>query len=135
MMCPVSHETVPGADVGRAGLAPLLAVCTGYFMVILDVTIVNVAAPAIAPALQATLTDIQWIVDGYTVAFAGLLLLGGALGDRWGHRRVFCTGVVVFTVASLGCALAPDERVLTVLRVVEGVGAALLGPGALALLS
>ena len=74
------------------GLAPLLAVCCGYFMVILDVTIVNVAAPAIGRELGASLTDLQWIVDGYTVAFAGLLLLGGALGDRWGHRRVFCLG-------------------------------------------
>ena len=69
-------------------------------MVILDVTIVNVAAPAIGRDLVASLTDLQWIVDGYTVAFAGLLLLGGALGDRWGHRRVFCLGVAVFTVSS-----------------------------------
>ena len=75
------------------GLAPLLTVCCGYFMVILDVTIVNVAAPAIGRDLGASLTDLQWIVDGYTVAFAGLLLFGGALGDRWGHRRVFCLGV------------------------------------------
>ena len=83
-----------------AGLAPLLAVCCGYFMVILDVTIVNVAAPAIGRDLKASLTALQWIGDGYTVAFAGLLLLGGALGDRWGHRRVFCLGVAVFTLAS-----------------------------------
>ena len=121
-------------DVGRAGLAPLLALCGGYFMVILDVTIVNVAAPAIGRDLSASLTDVQWIVDGYTIAFAGLLLLGGALGDRWGHRRVFCVGVGVFTAASLGCALAPDENLLTVLRIVEGVGAASLVPGSLALL-
>jgi DHA2 family methylenomycin A resistance protein-like MFS transporter len=121
-------------DVGRAGLAPLLAVCSGYFMVILDVTIVNVAVPAIGRDLSASLTDMQWIVDGYTIAFAGLLLLGGALGDRWGHRRVFCVGVGVFTAASLGCALAPDENLLAALRIVEGVGAALLVPGSLALL-
>jgi DHA2 family methylenomycin A resistance protein-like MFS transporter len=130
----VAHDRSPAPDATRAGLAPLIAVCTGYFMVILDVTIVNVAAPAIGRDLSASLTDVQWIVDGYTIAFAGLLLLGGALGDRWGHRRVFCLGVGVFTVASLGCALAPDETVLTVLRVVEGVGAALLVPGSLALL-
>jgi MFS transporter, DHA2 family, methylenomycin A resistance protein len=66
------------------GLAPLLAVCCGYFMVILDVTIVNVAAPAIGRELAASLTDLQWIVDGYTVAFAGLLLFGGALGRPLG---------------------------------------------------
>jgi DHA2 family methylenomycin A resistance protein-like MFS transporter len=116
------------------GLAPLIAVCTGYFMVILDVTIVNVAAPAIGRDLSISLTDLQWIVDGYTIAFAGLLLLGGALGDRLGHRRVFCLGVAVFTLASFGCMVAPNETVLTVMRVVEGVGAALLVPGSLALL-
>ena len=98
------------------GLAPLLAVCCGYFMVILDVTIVNVAAPAIGRELGASLTDLQWIVDGYTVAFAGLLLLGGALGDRWGHRRVFCLGVALFTVSSLGCAVAANALVLTAFR-------------------
>jgi MFS transporter, DHA2 family, methylenomycin A resistance protein len=117
-----------------AGLAPLLAVCCGYFMVILDVTIVNVAAPAIGRDLNASLTALQWIVDGYTVAFAGLLLLGGALGDRWGHRRIFCLGVAVFTLASLGCVVAGDVIALTVFRLVEGCGAALLVPGSLALL-
>jgi MFS transporter, DHA2 family, methylenomycin A resistance protein len=117
-----------------AGLAPLLAVCCGYFMVILDVTIVNVAAPAIGRELVTSLTDLQWIVDGYTVAFAGLLLLGGALGDRWGHRRVFCLGVTVFTLSSLGCAVAGNAITLTVFRLVEGCGAALLVPGSLALL-
>ncbi len=125
------------ASAGRetgAGLAPLLAVCCGYFMVILDVTIVNVAAPAIGRDLNESLTALQWIVDGYTVAFAGLLLLGGALGDRWGHRRVFCLGVAVFTVASLGCAIAGDALALTVFRLVEGCGAALLVPSSLALL-
>jgi MFS transporter, DHA2 family, methylenomycin A resistance protein len=116
------------------GLAALLAVCCGYFMVILDVTIVNVAAPSIGRDLGASLTDLQWIVDGYTVAFAGLLLLGGALGDRLGHRRVFCLGVVVFTLASLGCVVAGDVITLTVCRLVEGCGAALLVPGSLALL-
>ncbi len=130
----MSRPSASDGDVGRAGLAPLLALCGGYFMVILDVTIVNVAAPAIGRDLSASLTDVQWIVDGYTIAFAGLLLLGGALGDRWGHRRVFCVGVGVFTAASLGCALAPDENLLTVLRIVEGVGAASLVPGSLALL-
>src|SRR6478672_9473122 len=113
MMSPVSAQSSSDAQVGRVGLAPLIAVCTGYFMVILDVTIVNVAAPAIGRDLSITLTDLQWIVDGYTVAFAGLLLLGGALGDRWGHRRVVCLGVALFTVSSLGCAVAPTALTLT----------------------
>jgi DHA2 family methylenomycin A resistance protein-like MFS transporter len=134
MMSPVSAHPPSDPPVDRVGLAPLIAVCTGYFMVILDVTIVNVAAPAIGRDLSITLTDVQWIVDGYTIAFAGLLLLGGALGDRWGHRRVFCLGVVVFTLASFGCMVAGNETILTTMRIVEGVGAALLVPGSLALL-
>jgi len=129
-------DLVAASDERTAGvgLAPLLAVCCGYFMVILDVTIVNVAAPAIGRDLAASLTDLQWIVDGYTVAFAGLLLLGGALGDRWGNRRVFCLGVAVFTLSSLGCAVAGGAITLTAFRLLEGCGAALLVPGSLALL-
>ena len=82
MMSRVSAPTPSDAQLERAGLAPLIAVCTGYFMVILDVTIVNVAAPAIGRDLSISLTDLQWIVDGYTVALAWLLLLGAALRDR-----------------------------------------------------
>src|SRR6476620_9982852 len=134
MMSPVSAPSPSGAQVGRVCLAPLIAVCTGYFMIIPDVTIVNFAAPAIARDLSISLTVLQSIVDGYTVAFAGLLLLGGALGDRWGHRRVFCLGVGVFTLSSLGCAVAPTALTLTAFRLVEGCGAALLVPGSLALL-
>ncbi|MFD7084235.1 MFS transporter [Streptomyces sp. NPDC059918] len=115
-------------------LVPLLAVCAGYFMVILDVTIVNVAVPVVGRELSASLTGIQWITDGYTLAFAGLLLTGGALGDRLGNRRVFCTGVVVFTAASAGCGLAQHTGTLIVARLLEGAGAALTVPGSLALL-
>ena len=79
----------------------LIAVCTGYFMVILGVTILSVAAP-FGRDLSISLTDLQWIVDGYTVAFAGLLLLGGALGDRWG-TAVFYLGVGVFRPRSAAC--------------------------------
>jgi DHA2 family methylenomycin A resistance protein-like MFS transporter len=103
-------------------------------MVILDVTIINVAVPAIGRDLGASLTGIQWITDGYTLVFAGLLLTGGALGDRLGNRRVFCAGVAVFTAASAGCALAPSTAVLVGTRLVEGLGAALIVPGSLALL-
>ncbi|WP_328540415.1 MFS transporter [Streptomyces sp. NBC_00344] len=103
-------------------------------MVILDVTVINVAVPAIGRELSASLTGIQWITDGYTLVFAGLLLTGGALGDRLGHRRVFCAGVVVFTVASAGCGLAPNTEALVAARLLEGLGAALIVPGSLALL-
>ncbi|MFI6486235.1 MFS transporter [Streptomyces sp. NPDC050564] len=115
-------------------LAPLLAVCAGYFMVILDVTVINVAVPVVGRELSASLTGIQWITDGYTLVFAGLLLTGGALGDRLGNRRIFCTGVVVFTVASAGCGLARSTGTLVAGRLLEGLGAALIVPGSLALL-
>lgn len=115
-------------------LVPLLAVCAGYFMVILDVTVISVAVPVIGREMSASVTGIQWITDGYTLVFAGFLLMGGALGDRLGNRRIFCTGVVVFTVSSAACALAPNAPFLIAARLVEGLGAALIVPGSLALL-
>ncbi|MGW5132793.1 MFS transporter [Streptomyces sp. NPDC004135] len=118
----------------RRSWVPLLAVCSGYFMVILDVTVINVAVPVIGRELSASLTGIQWITDGYTLVLAGFLLTGGALGDRLGNRRVFCAGVALFTVASAACALAPGTAFLVVARLVEGLGAALIVPGSLALL-
>ncbi|CAG6396543.1 MFS transporter [Streptomyces cocklensis] len=124
----------PAPESGRRPLAPLLAVCAGYFMVILDVTIINVAVPVIGRDLSTSLTGIQWITDGYTLVFAGFLLTGGALGDRLGNRRIFCSGVAVFTVSSAACALAPDAPFLVAARLVEGLGAALIVPGSLALL-
>lgn len=99
-------ESDPGSE--RRSWAPLLAVCAGYFMVILDVTVLNVAVPVIGRDLSTSLTGIQWITDGYTLVFAGFLLTGGALGDRLGNRRVFCSGVAVFTASSAACALAPN---------------------------
>ncbi|MFG2356479.1 MFS transporter [Streptomyces sp. NPDC048521] len=126
----------PGsAPEGKArSWAPLLAVCTGYFMVILDVTVINVAVPVIGRELSASLTGVQWVTDGYTLALAGFLLTGGALGDRLGNRRVFCSGVAVFTVSSAGCALAPNADLLVAARLMEGLGAALIVPGSLSLL-
>lgn len=123
-----------GPAASHRPLAPLLAVCAGYFMVILDVTVINVAVPVVGRELSASLTGIQWITDGYTLVFAGLLLTGGALGDRLGNRRIFCIGVVVFTVASAGCGLARSTGTLVGARLLEGLGAALIVPGSLALL-
>ncbi|MFE8943577.1 MFS transporter [Streptomyces sp. NPDC007856] len=127
-------RTGPASAVARRSPAPLLAVCAGYFMVILDVTIINVAVPVVGRELSASLTGIQWITDGYTLVFAGLLMTGGALGDRLGNRRVFCCGVALFTVSSAACALAPSAAVLVAARLAEGGGAALIVPGSLALL-
>ncbi|WP_351235319.1 MFS transporter [Streptomyces sp. NPDC002133] len=124
----------PAPEYGQQPWKPLLAVCAGYFMVILDVTIINVAVPVVGRELSASLTGIQWITDGYTMVFAGLLLTGGALGDRLGNRRIFCTGVGVFTASSAACALAQDTPALVAARLLEGLGAALIVPGSLALL-
>ncbi|MFG2139999.1 MFS transporter [Streptomyces sp. NPDC048650] len=119
---------------GRMPVLPLLAVCLGYFMVMLDVTVVTVALPVIGTALDAGVTGLQWVVDGYTLVFAGLLLFGGGLGDRLGSRRVFLAGLTVFTAASAGCAVAPVPGVLVLARLVQGLGAALMVPASLALL-
>ena len=113
---------------------PLIAICLGYFMVILDATIVNVALPSIGRGLGGGVSALQWVVDAYTIVFAGLLLSAGSLGDRLGARRVFDVGLVIFTVASAACAVAPSVALLIAARAAQGLGAALLVPSSLALL-
>ncbi len=129
--------TVPKrtAPAGARQTFALVAICTGYFMTILDTTAVNLALPRIQSGLAVGLSGLQWIVDGYALVFASLLLSGGALADRIGNRRIFLTGVAVFTVASGLCGAAPDRWTLQIARVAQGVGAALLLPASLALLS
>jgi MFS transporter, DHA2 family, methylenomycin A resistance protein len=116
-----------------SGLA-LVVICLGYFMVIVDTTVVNVALPAIGRELHSGVTGLQWVVDAYTLSFAGLLLTGGALAERLCARRVFGGGLVLFAVASAACGLAPRLEVLVAARLVQGVGAALLVPSSLVLL-
>ena len=111
----------------------LFAASLGFFVVILDTTIVNLALPAIGDDLGGDLGDLQWVVDGYVVAFAALLLSSGALGDRIGVARGYSAGMLVFTLASVACGLAPSLPVLLGARVLQGVGAALLLPNSLAL--
>jgi DHA2 family methylenomycin A resistance protein-like MFS transporter len=113
---------------------PLIAICLGYFMVILDATVVNVALPALGHDLGGGVSGLQWVVDGYTLVFAGLLLSGGSLGDRLGGRRVFQAGLSLFTLASAACAAAPSVDLLVAARLLQGLGAALLVPSSLALL-
>jgi MFS transporter, DHA2 family, methylenomycin A resistance protein len=110
----------------------LVVMCAGMFLVLLDVTVVNVAVPSITNGLRTTTAGVQWVVDGYAVALASLLLAGGALGDRLGHRRVVAVGLVIFGAASVGCALAPSAGVLVATRAAQGVGAAMLLPGSIA---
>ncbi|TWF79439.1 DHA2 family methylenomycin A resistance protein-like MFS transporter [Pseudonocardia hierapolitana] len=109
--------------------------CVGMFLVLLDVTVVNVALPSIASGLGADPAATQWIVDAYAVAIAGLLLAGGTVGDRIGHRRVVLTGLGVFGVASVACGLATGPGMLIAARAAQGAGAALLLPGSLAVIT
>jgi DHA2 family methylenomycin A resistance protein-like MFS transporter len=115
--------------------AVLVVMCVGYFLVLLDVTIVNVALPQIGRGLGASVSGLQWVVDGYALALATLMLAGGTIGDLRGHKRVVLAGLVVFGAGSLACGIAPGVGVLVAARVVQGVGAALLLPGTLAIIS
>lgn len=113
----------------------LAVMCVGMFLVLLDVTVVNVALPSIRAGLGADVAGAQWVVDGYAVAIAGLLLAGGTLGDRVGHGRIVMGGLAVFGLASAACGWAPVSGALIAARVVQGVGAALLLPGSLAVIT
>jgi EmrB/QacA subfamily drug resistance transporter len=112
----------------------LLATVLGSAVVMLDGTVVNVALPAIGRDLQAGMDGLQWTVSGYLLTLSALILLGGALGDRFGRRRVFVIGVIWFAAASLVCGLAPTLPTLVAARVLQGIGGALLTPGSLAIL-
>jgi len=113
----------------------LVLVCLAQFMVILDATIVNVALPTIQKDLDFSEADLQWIVNAYTLTFGGFLLLGGRAGDLMGRKRVFLAGVVLFTVASALCALAQSDTWLILTRGIQGLGAALVSPAALSIVT
>jgi EmrB/QacA subfamily drug resistance transporter len=112
----------------------LLTTVLGSSMALLDSTVVNVALPRIGEDLDADLAALQWTVNAYMLTLAGLILLGGSLGDRYGRRRIFVVGVIWFAAASLLCGLAPNAGVLIAARALQGVGGALLTPGSLALI-
>ena len=113
----------------------LAAMSLGYGVVQLDVTIVNTALNSIGSALGGGVSELQWVVSTYTIAFAALILTAGALGDRLGAKNIFMAGFSVFTAASLACALAPSAATLIAARAMQGVGAAILVPNSLALLN
>ncbi len=112
----------------------LLATVLGTGIAFLDMTVVNVALPTIGKELDATVAGLQWIVNGYTLTLASLILIGGSLGDRFGRRRVFLVGIGWFALASLFCGLAPSEGALVAARALQGIGGALLTPGSLAII-
>jgi EmrB/QacA subfamily drug resistance transporter len=133
----VVHGT-PRVETKRTRAAEpwvLAASILGSSMAFIDGSVVNLALPALEHSLGATVRDAQWVVESYALFLASLLLIGGALGDQMGRRRVFAWGVATFAIASAACGLAPDPGWLIAARAVQGIGAALLVPGSLALLS
>src|SRR6187551_449294 len=113
----------------------LAAVSFGLFMIMLDNTIVNVALPSIQRSLHIGLSELEWIVNGYALTFAVLMLTGGKLADMLGRRRMFIVGLAIFTLSSLACGLAPNAHFLIGARVVQGVGAALMNPATLSIIT
>ena len=111
------------------------AVAFGLFMIMLDNTIVNVALPAIEHSLHMSISSLEWIVTAYALTFAALLITGGKLGDMFGRRKMFIVGLVVFTLASLACGLAPSAGFLIGSRAVQGIGAALMNPATLSIIT
>jgi MFS family permease len=108
--------------------------CFALFMIMLDNTIVNVALPSIQHQLKPTPENLEWTVNAYVLVFATLILLGGKLGDRFGRKRIFMVGLVIFTLSSAACALAQTDTQLIGFRAVQGVGGALLNPLSLSIL-
>lgn len=127
-----SQDALP---IAATGWVPLVTLAIGFVMAMLDVTVVNVAIPSIALQFAVPLTDLVWIVDGYTLTFAALLLIAGALADRYGAKTLYLAGLGVFTAASLLCGLAPNADTLIAARMLQGVGAALFMPSSLSLLT
>src|SRR2546430_11671901 len=113
----------------------LAATILGSSMAFIDGTVVNVALPALQKSLKATVLDVQWVVESYALFLAALLLAGGSLGDRFGRKRIYTIGVLLFAMASIWCGLAPNINHLIMARAVQGVGGALLVPGSLAIIS
>ncbi|HEY3504530.1 MAG TPA: DHA2 family efflux MFS transporter permease subunit [Actinocatenispora sp.] len=132
---------MPGAHAGTTSRfkgnpwVVLIAMCLGFFMILLDTTIITIAIPAISDGLDASLDDVLWIQSGYVLVYAVLLITAGRLGDMFGAKSLYLIGLVVFVVASAACGLARDPSQLIAARVVQGVGGALLSPQSLAIIT
>src|SRR2546428_1602635 len=116
------------ADTRKRWLA-LYVLCLGSLMIVLDVTIVGVALPSIRDDLGFSQTSLAWVVNAYLLTYGGFLLLGGRLGDFFGHRRLFLLGIIVFTLASLACGMARAQGFLVTARAIQGLGGAVVSGG------
>ncbi len=136
-----SPEAGPVEPAGQAPANParkwwtLFAVCTATFMLLLDITVVNVALPDIQRSLHSSFSDLQWVVDAYSLTLAAFLLTAGVFGDMFGRRRIFAAGLVIFSVSSLVCGFADSSLMLNLARAVQGVGGAIMFATALALIA
>jgi EmrB/QacA subfamily drug resistance transporter len=132
----VIRSGIPGMPCARKAKAWILAATImGSSIAFIDSTVVNVALPALQASFHATVVDVQWVIESYGLFLGALILAGGSLGDLFGRRLVFLLGVAIFAVASMGCGLAPNIDLLIMARSIQGVGAALLVPGSLAIIS
>ena len=129
------HHSDHSGETGRVSWVPLILLSLAQFMVILDITVVNVALPSIGRDLGFASGDLQWVITAYVLFTGGLLLLGGRMADLLGRRRVFAAGLGLFTAASLSSGLAASPEVLIASRALQGLGAALLSPGALSIIT
>src|SRR5215218_3836910 len=137
MQTPSARHRSPEAD-GSAERQPwsvLILLSIAQFMVVLDITVVNVALPSIGDALDFAPADLQWVVTAYVLFTGGFLLLGGRAADLFGRRRMFLAGLVIFTAASLASGLAGSPEALVASRAAQGLGAALLSPAALSIIT
>src|SRR5271157_169783 len=130
-----SPASEAGPEIPRRRRRLILAICCMSLLIVgLDVTIVNVALPSIARELNATVSGLQWTVDAYTLVLASLLMLSGSMADRFGRRRLFKTGLVLFTLGSLLCSVAPTLDWLIVFRMLQAVGGSMLNPVAMSII-
>src|SRR6266851_5742897 len=140
MRTPCDEAAVRSAKSGvscgaEARIWILAATILGSSMAFIDGTVVNVALPAMQASFHATVVDVQWVVESYGLFLGALILVGGSLGDMFGRRLMFLSGVAIFAVASAGCGVASNIHQLILARSIQGVGAALLVPGSLAIIS
>src|SRR4051812_8992519 len=122
------------SDSPRARLVILVTCCLALVLTAMDATIVNIALPAIRSDLHASVAELQWSIDAYTIIVASFLLLAGSVADRFGRRKTFQIGLVVFSVGSLLCSVAPSARLLVAARALQAVGGAMLNPVAMSII-